>query len=93
MGPALARDPDSIAETVRGLWDVHDMDLGDVLEVGRHLLPKRAKQWLVMSGLVVLAFVPAVREPVVRWWVDRECQQVMERLEPLLAPISPTLIR
>ena len=45
---------------------------------------------LVLLGVVVSLVVPAVREPVVAWWVGYQTNQLTSRLEPLLPP-DPTL--
>lgn len=61
-----------------------DMELGDVLEVAARLSPRGVLRALVLLGMVVYLAVPAVREPVVEWWVSYKADQLTSRLEPLL---------
>ena len=62
------------------------MDLGDVVEVLFRVSPRRVVRAIALTAVVVLAFVPAVRQPVIQWWVDYKTHQMTSQLDPLLHP-------
>ncbi len=39
------------------------------------LSPRRVVRAVALTGVVVLATVPAVRQPVIQWWVDYKTHQ------------------
>lgn len=68
------------------------MDLGDVVEVLFRVSPRRVVRAISLTAVVVLATLPAVRQPVIQWWVDYKTHQLTSQLDPLLHP-DPTHTR
>lgn len=59
------------------------------MEWAVRLTPRRVMRALVLLGVVVYLAVPAVREPVVMWWVNYKTDQLTSRLDPLLTKGRP----
>lgn len=59
---------------------------GDVVEALFRLSPRRVVRAFALTGVVVLATVPAVRQPVIQWWVDHKTHQLTSQFVPLLHP-------
>ena len=65
------------------------MDLGGVMEWAVPPTPRRVLRALVRLGVIVYLAAPAVREPVVMWWVNYKTDQRTSRPDPLLTEGRP----